>query len=211
MSSRLGERFALRSRMNARQWLNEAIEKSGISRAELARRLTSEYRISVDRAAISKATLGKRDISADEMIAISTITNFPVPDFDELPPPEVQVVGKVLAGSDSIMFMHNDSPIDTVKAPDWATENTVAVQVDGTSLGALLDGSYLFYNEVRFPPDDTWVGRLCVCGLTDGRVVVKAIRRGRLPGRWDLHANVGPPIYDAEVQWAALVREIRPR
>jgi transcriptional regulator with XRE-family HTH domain len=193
------------------KWTKDAIEFAGISQAELARRLTSEFNISVDRAAVNKATLGKRDLSADELLAISTITRFPIPEFDELPPPEVNIVGKVMAGSDAVMFSQGQGPFGTIRAPEWAVSTTVAVEVQGDSLGNLLDGSHLFYNEIRTPPDPNWIGKICVCGLGDGRIVVKALRNGRLPGRWDLHANIGPPIYDAEIEWAAVVKEIRPR
>ena len=52
---------------------------------------------------------------------------------------------------------------------------------------------------------------MCVCGLADGRVLVKALKRSQIPGHWTLLSNTEPPIYDVLLEWAALVREMRPR
>ena len=52
---------------------------------------------------------------------------------------------------------------------------------------------------------------MCVCGLSDGRVLVKALKRSQIPGYWTLLSNTEPPIYDVALDWAALVREMRPR
>jgi len=69
----------------------------------------------------------------------------------------------------------------------------------------------VFYDEVRDPPGEDLVGRMCVCGLADGRVLIKALRRGQGPGLWTLLSNVEAPIYDVALNWAAVVREMRPR
>ena len=44
-----------------------------------------------------------------------------------------------------------------------------------------------------------------------GRVLVKALKRSQIPGMWTLLSNTEPPIYDVALDWAALVREMRPR
>ena len=85
------------------------------------------------------------------------------------------------------------------------------MQIRGHSLGALFDNWLVFYDDVRDPPDDDLVGRMCVCGLADGRVLVKALKRSQVQGMWTLLSNTEPPIYDVALDWAALVREMRPR
>jgi hypothetical protein len=64
---------------------------------------------------------------------------------------------------------------------------------------------------VREPAGDDLVGRMCVCGLSDGRVLIKALKRSHIDGLWTLLSNAEPPIYDVALDWAALVREMRPR
>jgi transcriptional regulator with XRE-family HTH domain len=123
----------------------------------------------------------------------------------------VPVVGMVRAGSDAITYGDGDGGLGDVDAPEGTGPRTVAVEVRGDSLGAFFDGALLFYDEVRTPPDESLIGRICVCGLEDRRVVVKTLRHGQLPGCWTLFANVGPPMYDVRIEWAARVRYIRPK
>jgi transcriptional regulator with XRE-family HTH domain len=153
------------------------------------RRLTADY---ISRAA---RALGVREAE------IIQDTAFPVP-----------VVGYVGAGAETHPLAEGQGPFDMVAAPDGATENTVAVEVRGVSLGPAFDGWYVYYDEVRDPPTTSLLGRLCVVGLADGRVLVKILRRGQLKGRYTLESNVGElPIYDAEVSWAARVRHMTPK
>jgi hypothetical protein len=88
---------------------------------------------------------------------------------------------------------------------------TVAVQVRGHSLGVLFDNWLVFYDDIHNPPDDSLVGRMCVCGLSDGRVLIKSVKRSPQTGLWNLLSNTEPPIYDVGLDWAAPVREMRPR
>lgn len=73
--------------MFAAKWVREALAHSGLSGAELARRLTDELRRPIDRAAVqkmqivrTKGTTKARAVKADEMMAIARITGYPVPD-----------------------------------------------------------------------------------------------------------------------------------
>ena len=121
------------------------------------------------------------------------------------------VVGFVNAGSDALLFAEGQGPFDTVEAPEWATETTVAVEIRGDSLGGIFNGWLIFYDDRRDPPTEDMFGNLCVIGLTDGRVVVKLLRPGSRPGLFNLFANFAQPVYDVEVLWAARVREMRPK
>jgi hypothetical protein len=54
------------------------------------------------------------------------------------------------------------------------------------------------------------IGRLCVVGLSDDRVLVKKIRRGS-DGLYDLLSNTEGPIRGVTIDWAARVRLMVPR
>jgi hypothetical protein len=125
-------------------------------------------------------------------------------------PRTIQLRGLVGAGDTTIAYAEGDPQAEAIEAPEYANENTIALEIRGTSLGSSFDGWVLFYDDVRSPVTDDLIGRLCVVGLEDGRVLVKEIRRGTLPGRFTLWSN-HPPIYDAPVLWAARVRGMRPR
>jgi transcriptional regulator with XRE-family HTH domain len=126
-------------------------------------------------------------------------------------PATVPLVGYVGAGAQAHIFADAQGPFDDVEAPEDATEKTVGVEVRGESLGALFDQWLVFYDDVHDPPHDGMLRKLCVCGLADGRILVKLLMRGQLAGHFTLLSNTEPPIYDAIVEWAAIVKSMRPR
>ena len=121
----------------------------------------------------------------------------------------VPVVGYVGAGSEA-QFGTGQGPMGEVPAPEGSTSQTVAVEVRGESLGSFFDGWMVFYDDVRSPITDDLMGRLCVVGLEDGRIMVKMVQRSR-GGRFDLHGQFGDPILDVTVAWAAPVKSFAPR
>lgn len=131
------------------------------------------------------------------------------------PPPigprQVPVMGYVGAGAVAHFYGEAQGPFDMVPAPDDATPETVAVEIRGESLGALFDQWLVFYDEVRTPVTPDMVGRLCVVGLPDDRVLVKQIKRAKSPGFYHLLSNTEAPILDVEISWAAKVKHMVPR
>ncbi len=124
----------------------------------------------------------------------------------------VPVVGYVGAGAEAVIFSEGQmDPEDRVKAPEGSSAKTVAVEIRGESLGALFDQWLVFYDDVRTVPAPGLVGKLCVCWLADGRVLVKKLKRGQIAGMWTLISNVEPPIYDVTVDRAARVLNLAPR
>jgi hypothetical protein len=195
------------------EWLKKAMDFKNVSGAELGRQLTASLGRSIDRAAVSKMRKGERGIYADELLAISEITGFapPPPKTDDADD-GVPLVGRIGAGSKMILFSQGDDPRERVRAPEGATPETVAAEIDGTSLGELFDKWLVYYDRRQDPPSDDLIGRLCVVGLADGRVLVKKLRRGRRgKGYFDLHSNTEPPMYDEVVEWAARVKQMSPR
>lgn len=162
---------------------------------------------------MSRIETGDREARIGEVQRIARRLRTTVAELvgEEIPAEQCPVVGLVSAGSDAIILSAGQGPFEYVEAPEGSTESTVAVEIRGTSLGEIFEGWLLFYDNIHDPPIMSLMGRLCVLGLDDGRIVVKKIRTGQRRGRYNLFSNTEPPIYDAKVIWAARVREMRPR
>lgn len=126
-------------------------------------------------------------------------------------PRRVPLVGFVGAGAQMHLLREGQGPFDEIQTKFAASEDTVAVEVRGESLGSFFDRWLVFYDDVQQPVTPQLIGELCVIGLADGRVLIKKLKRGRHRGRFDLYSNVEPPIYDVSVEWAARVINMAPR
>ena len=122
------------------------------------------------------------------------------------------VVGKVRAG-ESIEMEDSaaQGPFDYVQAPEGSTDATVAVEIEGDSLGPAFHNWLIFYDDIRNPPTPDMLGRLCVVELADGRVMVKVLKPGNHPGLYTLVPQFGSPLFDQPVVWAALVKALTPK
>jgi transcriptional regulator with XRE-family HTH domain len=167
--------------------------------------------LGVSRGQFIKLERGERRLTSDYIAQAARA--FGVPEIQVISEPsrDVPLVGYVGAGSLASIYSDGQGPFDEVPAPDDATDKTVAVEVRGSSLGELFDQWIVFYDDVRDPPRSAWLGKLCVVGCADGRILIKKLTRGQLPGTYTLISNTEPPIYDVPVAWAALVKTMRPR
>jgi hypothetical protein len=133
---------------------------------------------------------------------------------EELPAPDeaptVPVWGQVGAGGTILRFHEAPGEIDRIPAPEGSNEKTGAVEIVGDSLGTLFDRWYAVYDEIRHPPTNDLIGKLCIVEAADGRVMIKKLKRGR-GKRFTLESNYDPPIYDVEIRWAARVKTLIPR
>lgn len=125
----------------------------------------------------------------------------------DFPARTVPLIGYVSAGS----AYFEPAGLGDVDPPESATEETVAVEIRGDSLGELFDRWLVFYDDVRRPVTTDLIGRLCVVGLSDGRVVIKKVKRSKARGLFHLISQVGDDILDVEVEWAARVKSMVPR
>lgn len=123
----------------------------------------------------------------------------------------IRLVGYVGAGAKAHFYEISQGDMDEVPAPVGATADTVAVEIRGDSLGALLDRWLAYYDQVERPITPDLIGRLCVVGLAGGLVLVKEVRNGSKPGRFRLVSERGAPIEDAVIEWAAPVKSMMPR
>lgn len=185
------------------EWIIEGLKKPGKSKSGLAAALGRSPSMVTD---LLKP--GGRRLKADEVPLVAA--------YLEVQPPApgkiatVPLVGYVGAGAEALLFADGQGPFDDVEAPDDANEKTVAVEIRGESMGALFDRWLVYYDDVRDPPGGNQIGKICVCGLADGRILVKKLVRGQLPGHFTLLSNVEPPIYDVLVDWAACVKTMKP-
>lgn len=116
----------------------------------------------------------------------------------------VEVVGYVGAGSEAHFYGEGQGPFGETDMPPVGRSGLFAVVVRGDSMSPTVeDGSTIYYESRREPPTPDMVGRLCVIGLEDGRVLVKKLRQGRTKDRWDLYSPNAPVILDQVVVWAA--------
>ncbi len=122
----------------------------------------------------------------------------------------VPVAGYVGAGTEMHFYSECQGPFDEAPAPEDATPQTVAAEIRGQSLGPLFNGWRVYFDDRREAVTEDLLGRLCVVGLADGRVLVKQVLRGRAEGRFELHGQFGDPVLDAEVTWAARVKSMMP-
>lgn len=165
---------------------------------------------------ISSWERGRTEPTREDVGRIAGALGVPVAAIElphgETPPANrtVPLVGYVGAGAQAIRFSDGQGPFDHVEAPDIATEQTVAAEIRGDSLGALFNEWLVFYDDVQSPVRAELNGKLCVVGLPDGRVLVKQLKRAP-EGRWHLISNTEGPLLDQEVDWAARVIDMRPR
>ena len=122
----------------------------------------------------------------------------------------VPVAGYVGAGTEMHLYAEGQGSRGEVQAPEDVSDRTVAAEVRGESLGPIFNGWHVYFDDRREPVTDDLLGRLCVVGLSDGRILVKKLVRGPGPGAFELHGQFGDPILDAEVRWAARVTSMMP-
>ena len=195
--------------MSNADWLSRALASSNITPSELSRRIAKALPHSnMTPQKVSLMRLGKRKIAFDEIKAICTILGVSPPGASISH--KVPVVGVVSAGASASLFGLGQGMFEEVDAPQESTPNTVAVKVQGDSMyGVADDGSYIYYDDVPGLPTDAMIGKLCVVGLADDRVLVKRLKRGSEPGRFTLQSVNAPDIENVEVTWASRVTWVR--
>lgn len=122
----------------------------------------------------------------------------------------VPIVGHVRAGPDEIEYAGGQGPFGMAPLPPGAPGTTVAVVVRGGSMaGRAEEGDLVYFDRREQSPTDDMIGKLCVVGLSDGRVVIKKMRRSN--GSWLLLSTSADPLIVDTVAWAAPVAWIKPK
>ena len=136
---------------------------------------------------------------------------FPTGESEEAATPKVRVVGYVGAGAEAHFYEVAQGDLDEVDGPQGSTEDTIAVELRGDSLGPFFNRWLVFYDDVRRPVTPDLVGELCVVGLQDGRILIKQVQRSRTEGLFNLLSSTERPILDVALDWAAKVNSITRR
>ncbi|WP_235865278.1 S24 family peptidase [Alloyangia mangrovi] len=193
------------------EWLSQALEHSGLSQSALAERLDAAVPKKVDRSTINKMVLGKRAISAEELLHISEITGFEVPGEDPATN-TISIAGKVGAGAQVPVFdayTKGDGP-QVECPPGLSPHGVVAVEVVGDSMEPVYSaGDLLFYTrETHDGVPEEVVGHRCVVEDVAGMGWVKQVKAGDEPGLFHLISlNPGAnTMWNVRLKWAARVR-----
>jgi hypothetical protein len=119
--------------------------------------------------------------------------------------PKVGVVGYVGAGAAAHLYEVAQGDLDEIDPPCAVTEDTVAIEIRGNSLGSIFNRWLLFYDDVRRRVTPDLIGELCVVGLEDGRVLLRQLHRGSSETLFTLISETEAPIRDVAARWAAKV------
>jgi phage repressor protein C with HTH and peptisase S24 domain len=119
--------------------------------------------------------------------------------------PLVRIIGRVGADAEGVVIQTDGQEgWDMVPLPPGGAADAVALEVVGHSMRAVAeDGSLIYFEDQRNPPAPDMVGYYCIVETEDGRVLFKRLLRGSLPGLYMLESQVGPPIEDVRIRWAA--------
>ena len=121
----------------------------------------------------------------------------------------VPVVGTVEQGA-RVRLIETGSR-EEVLAPSTATAATVALEIQGDSLGDLFDRWLLFFDDVRTRVRPDSLDTAAVCGLRDGRILIRKVQRSKSKGLYHLLSQQDQPILDIELSWAVPVLTITSR
>ncbi|APZ51250.1 S24 family peptidase [Salipiger abyssi] len=193
------------------EWLIQALDFSGMSQSALAERLDAVVPKKVDRSTVNKMALGKRAISAEELLRIAEITGFDVP--GEIPStPTIAIAGTVGAGAQVPVFdaYPKGGGPQVECPPGLSPHGVVAVEIAGDSMEPVFSaGDLLFYTRHTHDgvPNDV-IGHRCVVEDEDGMGWVKQVKPGDEPGLFHLISlNPGAnTMWNKGLKWAARVR-----
>lgn len=175
--------------------------------------------LGVEQSTVSRWEGGREVPRIDNVLAISTLM-----ERHGLAPPaeaganhdavSVPVVGYIGAGQE--VFPIDDHALgdglEQVDSPPSASSNMVCAIVRGDSNYPFLqDGYRVFWDSRSEGNIEHLLGQPVVVRLADERMLIKILRRGPRPGRYNLESYNAPLLEDREVEWAAPVAWIQPR
>jgi hypothetical protein len=121
------------------EWLREGL-RSPKTQTGLARAL------GIAQPQISRILAYDRKIKLSEIPKIATYLGSQPPDRAHL---TVPIVGEVGAGNAAHFYAKGQGPFGDAPAPEGATDDTVALEVRGESLGSFFDDWLVYYDEAR--------------------------------------------------------------
>ena len=125
----------------------------------------------------------------------------------------IPVIGYIGAGSEVYPFddYAMGEGIERIPSPPGCPAGAVAVQIRGMSQYPIYsDGDVIVYAERR-PDVGSFIGRRCIVGLADDRIMLKTLAPGSAPNLFTLISHNAPPIADVVVEWCARILWVRPK
>lgn len=198
------------------RWFSERLREKRLTQRALAKLLE------MDPSSLSLLLHGKRRMRVEQAAEIARFIGVPVADVMRHGGADVRenasasvvrtvpVVGWVDGDSkvtldwsqrDQFFEVNADVPPSAV-AIQWRTAQTAAGLYDGWMMVTLPPSE----------PDPTMMlGKLGMCGLKDGEgTLVRFVRKGYRPGRYNLLSMSAPPMNDVELAWFSPVLMIMP-
>lgn len=120
------------------------------------------------------------------------------------------IVGKAGAATDgAVAFAEGHGGLGRVMLPPGASPGSVAIEVEGYSMGFFADGALIFYSD-KTTPSDEMIGTIVVVETDQGEVLLKRLLRGSRPNLYDLESINGPTLRDRRLRWAAHIDSVVP-
>lgn len=176
-------------------------------------RLVGETKQNIDRWAKQERRLKPEDaalLAPHLDVAASELLLLDEPE-SESRVPTTQIAGRGGAATDGrIIFAEGQGGLGEVELPPGAAEDSVAIEIEGYSMGMIADGALIFYTETHSAPTDDMLGQIVVVGTDDGSVLLKRLLRGSQTHLYDLESINGPTLKDQKVVWAAHIDSLVP-
>lgn len=167
-------------------WVAEALSHSGLSQAALAERLSVRLRRPIDRSMVNKMVLGKRDVRADEMLAISEITGLAMPAAG--PATRRIPVQAAITSGGRVQQIAETQPKTAVACPEQLIQiDVIALRVAGDAMEPILkDGTIIFADPPHGRVESDAPGNLCICSDNTGADWIRVLRKGSAPGLYHM-------------------------
>lgn len=142
------------------RWVVDAMEFANLSQAELSRQLHARNLIGDDRSVANKISLGKREVSANEAIAIAEITKFPP--LNEAVQSSLLQVPHLSWVSAGAMMKHEfaDETIGTIEIGGLPDGDWIALTVTGDSMDRISPPDSIIFvnrNDKRLAPNACYI------------------------------------------------------
>lgn len=203
----MGSQFSHPANMTEAKWfLREWRMHRGLSQQTLA------DAVETSKGYVSDVETGKRPIPRGLLVeklaaalGVSTGDLYRHPDDGPGGERLVRIIGTVGADTEGTVIQSTgQEAYDMAPIPPGGTSDSVALEVKGHSMRAIAeDGALIYFEDQRNPPTPDMIGYVCIVELEDGRVLIKRLLRGSAADLYMLESQVGPPLEDVRIRWAA--------
>ncbi|MGP8231518.1 MAG: helix-turn-helix transcriptional regulator [Methylovirgula sp.] len=123
---------------------------------------------------------------------------------------EVKVVGRIGAGAEILPEYEQilEDGLFEINVPFATPADTIAFEVEGDSMWPRYDSGDVVICWRQSEDAENVVGREAAVRTRDGRRYLKRVRRGAVPGTYDLESHNAAPIRGVEIVWAAAIQAV---